>query len=132
MGRSRYPRAPPCAAPTAASTPRTRRPRPSRRCRSPPPARPPCAPRASKARAALGAFLALSAKLSMAPLVLACLLPLLRRPRLWGWPGFGVAAALGGHALYNFVRFGTVLATGYGAQATPAAYTTPILVGLYG
>ena len=37
-----------------------------------------------------------------------------------------------GHAIYNVARFGNALETGYGVQATPAAYTTPILVGLYG
>ncbi len=44
----------------------------------------------------------------------------------------GVAAALAGHALYNLARFGTPFETGYGAQATAAAYTTPLRVGLYG
>ena len=29
-------------------------------------------------------------------------------------------------------RFGTPFETGYGAQASPAAFTTPALVGLYG
>lgn len=83
--------------------------------------------------AALGAFIAISAKLSMLPLTCGALVPLLAVPRRsWRWPAAGVALALAGHALYNAARFGTALETGYGAQATPAAYTTPILVGLYG
>lgn len=91
---------------------------------------------AGEARAArlsaLGALLAISAKLSMLPLALACLLPLLTRPRLWRWPLGGVALALAGHAAYDLARFGTAFETGYGAQASAAAYTTPLLVGLYG
>jgi hypothetical protein len=43
-----------------------------------------------------------------------------------------VGAALVTHLVYNLARFGTPFETGYGAQATPAAYSTPILVGLYG
>src|SRR5207247_6569888 len=43
-----------------------------------------------------------------------------------------LALALAGHGAYDLARFGTVLETGYGAQATPAAYSTPLLVGLYG
>lgn len=83
--------------------------------------------------AALGAFLAISVKLSMLPLAIACLLPGLLAPRrTWRAPIAGVLAALAGHGLYNFARFGTPLETGYGAQATAAAYTTPVLVGLYG
>ncbi len=88
-------------------------------------------PRAAR-RAGLGAFLAISAKLSMLPLALACLLPLARRPRAWGWALLGVAAALAGHAAYDVARFGTPFETGYGAQASLAAYTTPLRVGLYG
>lgn len=89
----------------------------------------PVAPR----RAALGALLAISAKLSMLPLALAALVPLLAAPRrTWRWPALGVALALAGHAAWNLARFGSPLETGYGVQATAAAYTTPILVGLYG
>ncbi len=93
-------------------------------------------PRAART-AALGAFLAVSAKLSMLPLALACLVPLAP----WRGRGslraaalglVGVAAALAGHALYSLARFGNPFETGYGAQATAAAYTTPLLVGLYG
>jgi hypothetical protein len=83
--------------------------------------------------AGLGGFLAVSVKLSMLPLALACLLPLLGdAPSRWGRPALGLGLALAGHALYNVARFGTPLETGYGAQATPAAYSTPLLVGLYG
>lgn len=83
--------------------------------------------------AALGAFVAISSKLSMLPLALACLLPLLwASPVTWLAPLAGVALALAGHAGYDMARFGTPFETGYGAQASPAAFTTPILVGLYG
>ena len=82
---------------------------------------------------AVGAFLAVSAKLSMLPLTLACLLPLAAAPRrALRLPLIGLAAALAGHAIYDLARFGSLLETGYGAQATPRAYTTPLLVGLYG
>ena len=90
------------------------------------------APRAARV-AALGALLAVSAKLSMLPLTLAALAPLLWPPaRRWGWPVAALAAALAGHGLYDRARFGNLLETGYGAQASPAAFTTPIAVGLYG
>jgi hypothetical protein len=83
--------------------------------------------------AALGVFVAVSAKLSMLPLAIAALVPLLAAPRrAWTAPALGLAAALAGHAAYNLARFGTPLETGYGAQATGAAYTTPLAVGLYG
>jgi hypothetical protein len=80
--------------------------------------------------AALGAFLAISAKLGVAPLALACLGAAgVERPRVWLWPLAGVALALAGHALYNAARFGTPFETGYGAQASASAFTTPLLVG---
>ena len=83
--------------------------------------------------AAAGVFLAVSVKLSMLPIALGALVPLLAAPRrTWAWPALGLAAALAGHAIYDQVRFGTPFETGYGAQATAAAYTTPLLVGLYG
>jgi hypothetical protein len=89
--------------------------------------------RSPEVLAGLGALLAVSAKLSMLPLVLGCLTPLVGVPRpRWRAPAAGLALALLGHAVYNVARFGTPLETGYGAQATPAAYTTPLLVGLYG
>jgi len=82
--------------------------------------------------AALGVLLAVSAKLSMLPLALACLVPLGRRPGRWALPLAGLGAALAGHLAYNLARFGAPLETGYGSQATLAAYSTPLLVGLYG
>jgi hypothetical protein len=93
-------------------------------------------PRAARL-AALGALLAIAVKLTMLPLTLACLLPLARvaaseRRRLWAWPAAGVAVALVFHLAYDLARFGNPLETGYGAQASPAAYSTPFLVGLYG
>jgi hypothetical protein len=83
--------------------------------------------------AGLGVLLAVSTKLSMLPLALWCLLPftIARRNRWWlAW--LGLAAALVGHGIYDLARFGTPWETGYGAQATGAAYTTPLHVGLYG
>ena len=47
-------------------------------------------------------------------------------------PALGLALALAGHAAYGVARFGTPFETGYGAQASAAAFTTPALVGLYG
>jgi hypothetical protein len=83
--------------------------------------------------AGLGVLVAVSAKLSMLPLALVCLWPLRgARPSAWLAPLVLLALALAGHALYNQARFGTPFETGYGAQATPSAYTTPLLVGLYG
>jgi hypothetical protein len=83
--------------------------------------------------AGLGVLIAVSAKLSMLPLAIVCLLPLTLAPRVtWLVPLLLLASALAGHAWYNQARFGTFLETGYGAQATLAAYTTPLLVGLYG
>jgi hypothetical protein len=83
--------------------------------------------------AAVGAFLAISAKLAVTPLAFVGLGALgFRRPRAWLVPLAGVAAALAGHALYNELRFGSLLETGYGAQASASAFTTPLLVGVYG
>ncbi len=83
--------------------------------------------------AALGVFLAVSVKLSMLPLALACMGTLAGRPaRAWITPVVGLAFAIIGHGLYNQARFGTLFETGYGAQATAAAYTTPLLAGIYG
>ncbi|HEY6867824.1 MAG TPA: hypothetical protein VI792_11240, partial [Candidatus Eisenbacteria bacterium] len=99
---------------------------------APGPAFPSGAPRAV-AVAALGVFLAVSAKLSMLPLALACLLPLAGAPwRALRLPAAALLAALAGHAAYDLARFGSVLETGYGAQASPSAFSTPVLVGLYG
>ena len=83
--------------------------------------------------AALGVLLAVSCKLSVLPIAIACLLPLARAPRsTWRWPLGALALALLGHVLYDFARFGTPFETGYGAQASPAAFSTPLVVGLYG
>jgi hypothetical protein len=89
--------------------------------------------RRAAALAGLGILVAVSVKLSMLPLAGAAALPFLRSPRRsWLGPLAGLGLALLGHAAYNLARFGTPFETGYGAQATPAAYSTPILVGLYG
>jgi len=97
---------------------------------------PAAAPRARRRLgllAAGGALLAISAKLTMLPLALACLLPMIGVPAgAWVLPLAGIALALAGHAAYNAARFGALLQTGYGAQASPASLTTPALVGLYG
>jgi hypothetical protein len=83
--------------------------------------------------AGLGILIAVSAKLSMLPLALACLAPMIGQPwRRWLRPAQGALLALAGHAIYNWVRFGTPLETGYGAQASASAFTTPLLVGFYG
>ena len=88
-------------------------------------------------RSALGALLAIAVKLTMLPLALACMLPLAgvpasERRRLWAWPAGAVAVALGFHLAYDLARFGNPFETGYGVQASPSAYSTPFLVGLYG
>ncbi len=82
---------------------------------------------------ALGVLLAVSAKLSMLPFTLIALLPL--GVRTWRERAPFVAALVLagiGHLAYNVARFGTMTETGYGHQATLAAYTTPLWVGLYG
>lgn len=94
-------------------------PRPDERCRL--------------AFAALGAFLAVSAKASMLVLVLAALTALGRhRPQRWLVPLAGVALAAAGHFAYNVARFGNPFESGYGAQASVGAFSTPLWVGVYG
>jgi hypothetical protein len=90
-------------------------------------------PRRLALAAGLGVLLAVSVKLAMLPLALVCLLPMIGAPP-WAWlaPALGLALALAGHAAYGAARFGTPFETGYGAQASAAAFTTPALVGLYG
>jgi glycosyltransferase involved in cell wall biosynthesis len=90
--------------------------------------------RGARRLAAIGFFLAVSVKASMGPIALVCTLPLLSVRGGRGFVPVLVAAglALAGHLLYDLARFGNPLETGYGAQATLAAYTTPLLVGLYG
>lgn len=83
--------------------------------------------------AGLGMFIAVSAKLSMLPLAIAAsLVALGRKQNAWLAPVVGLLAALAGHAIYNVARFGNPFESGYGAQATASAYTTPLVVGLYG
>ena len=84
--------------------------------------------------AALGAFLAVSAKASMLTLTLAALLALRpwRRPLRLVLPLAGIALAIAGHLAYNFARFHNALESGYGAQASTSAFSTPLVVGLYG
>jgi hypothetical protein len=90
--------------------------------------------RAGRVIASLGFFVATSVKASMGPIAVMCVAPiLLSRPVREAVPVLAAAAlSLAGHLAYNVARFGNPLETGYGAQATPAAYTTPLLVGLYG
>lgn len=93
----------------------------------------PAEARRTEWHAAIGAALAVSVKLSMLPLVLVALTAAgFRRPRAWRLPIAALLVALAGHALYNFARFGTPFETGYGAQASLSAFTTPLWVGLYG
>ena len=90
----------------------------------------------------LGVLIAVSAKLSMLPLAAAVSLVSIGRAPEPGRRGvlatpfmapvLGFAAALAGHAVYNVARFGNPFESGYGAQATASAYTTPLLVGVYG
>jgi hypothetical protein len=89
--------------------------------------------RSGEWRAGVGAALAVSVKLGVLPLVLAALTAAgFRRPRAWRLPLAGLAVALAGHAFYNYARFGTPFETGYGAQASLSAFTTPLAVGVYG
>ena len=97
--------------------------------------------RAGEARAvrlaALGVVIAIMVKLTMLPLALACLWPLVRVPkeartRLWAWPAAALVLALAFHLGYNLARFGSPFETGYGQQASFSAYRTPFLVGFYG
>lgn len=90
-------------------------------------------PRWAGVLAGAGVFVSVSVKLAMLPLALACLAPLLAdRPSPWLAPLAGLALTLAGHLAYNVARFGTPFETGYGAQASASAFTTPLLVGLYG
>lgn len=83
--------------------------------------------------AALGVLIAGSAKATMLPFLALVLLPLVGRPRRLGIPVLGaLAVTLAGHLAYDLARFGNPFETGYGRQATAAAYTTPFHVGLYG
>jgi len=89
--------------------------------------------RGASMQAALGLLLAVSPKLGVLPLAIGALFPLAGAPRrAWRWPLAALALALLFHGLYDLARFGTPLETGYGSQATPVAFSTPLLVGLYG
>lgn len=83
--------------------------------------------------AGVGVVVAVSVKLSMLPLAIVCLWPMrdARKADLVP-PLVLLALTLAGHALYDDARFGTPFETGYGTQARPSAYSTPLLVGLYG
>jgi len=83
--------------------------------------------------AGVGLLLAVSVKLSMLPLALVCLLPMVRAPwTAWLAPALLLALGLAGNAAYDWTRFGNVAETGYGVQATWASHTTPLSTGLYG
>ncbi|HTR97952.1 MAG TPA: hypothetical protein VMH61_08625 [Candidatus Acidoferrales bacterium] len=83
--------------------------------------------------AALGAFVAIAVKPSMVLLALAALSALgAKRVQRWIVPLAGVALGLAAEAAYNFACFGNALHSGYGAQASLGAFSTPLFVGLYG
>ncbi len=73
-------------------------------------------------------------KYAVAPAVLLLALPFLPQlKRRSAWPAFAAVVACVLVALaYNAARTGSPLGTGYGRQATTAAFTTPLFVGLYG
>ena len=75
-------------------------------------------------------------KYAMLPAVLLLALPFVRafgrRPRE-AWPAVAALLAFAAIALaYNAARTGTPFGSGYGRQATAAAFSTPLFVGLYG
>ncbi len=75
-------------------------------------------------------------KYALLPAVVLLALPFLpafaRRLRV-AWPALAALAACAALALaYNAARTGTPWGSGYGRQATAAAFSTPLLVGLYG
>jgi len=78
---------------------------------------------------------AILVKYAVAPAVLLLALPFvpqLRRLRA-AWPALAAVAAAVLIALaYNAARTGSPFGSGYGRQATVAAFTTPLFVGLYG
>ena len=83
--------------------------------------------------AGAGAFLAIFVKLAVAPVVFASLVAIgFRRLPAWRVPLAWIAAAFATHALYNWMRFGNVLSSGYGDQQSLEAFRTPLLVGVYG
>lgn len=94
-------------------------------------------PAADRRRAAwlsaTGVLIALSAKASMClPLLAGVAATGVWRERAALRPLAAFALALIGHLAYNHARFGDPLQSGYGAQASLAAFSTPLLVGLHG
>jgi len=82
---------------------------------------------------ALGVLITVSSKLGMLPFALIAMLPLVAFPWRVRAPFLAaLVVVLAGHFAYDVARFHTPLETGYGRQATPAAYGTPLWVGLYG
>jgi len=83
--------------------------------------------------AAAGFLLAVLVKPSMAPIAMMCLWPLWIRLGRGPWITGGIVVlSVVPLLVYNFARFGNPFETGYGAQATPEAFSTPLWVGLYG
>ncbi|HEV8480281.1 MAG TPA: hypothetical protein VGR66_05760 [Candidatus Eisenbacteria bacterium] len=87
------------------------------------------------ALAAFGAGTALLVKYAIAPAAILFFVP--ARPELKRVkPAIMVALVLGAclavALAYNVARTGSLIGSGYGRQATPAAFSTPIWVGLYG
>jgi hypothetical protein len=72
-------------------------------------------------------------KVAMTPVVLAALMAIgFRALRAWRVPLAWLAAAFVSHALYNWMRFGNLLSSGYGDQQSFNAFSTPLAVGCYG
>jgi hypothetical protein len=89
--------------------------------------------RGASLQTAAGVLISVCSKLGVLPIAIAAVFPIAGAPRRsWRWPLLAFALALAAHAAYDVARFGTAFETGYGAQATPAAYSTPLWVGLYG
>jgi len=82
---------------------------------------------------ALGVLLAVSAKASMLlPVIVGVTATGLLRDRASLRPALALVVGLAGHLAYNLARFGDPLQSGYGGQASLAAFSTPLLVGLHG
>jgi hypothetical protein len=54
------------------------------------------------------------------------------RARLLAALAAPLAVCVGGVLWYDAARFGSIWQTGYGAEASPESFSTPLLVGLYG
>jgi hypothetical protein len=90
---------------------------------------------ASAGLAAAGFGLAVLTKYAVLPVAVALWLPALPAWRRWRSALTFVLAAGAGVALalyYNQARTGSPWGSGYGRQASATAFTTPLLVGLYG